>query len=91
MLVNFSPNITTNKLKTPSFKANPYINTRKIASEAEAYHFERLAISTSEHKILRTAEEEADLNSTIQRCLADGQKTVVAILNRAKSKWPVIK
>ena len=91
MLVNFSPNITTNKLKTPSFKANPYINTRKIASVAEAYNYEGYFRPENKRRIIMTLAESADLEATIQKCLADGQRTVAAILSRVKKNWPVVK
>ena len=84
MLVSLYPAISNNnQSKAQSFKANPYMNISKISSVAQAYHFEELVMPGFK-KIERTPEEEAILDSTIQRCLKDGQKTVVSILNRAK-------
>lgn len=86
MLVSFNPSVSNNRFKATSFGQNPYIDISKISSEAQAYHLEGVI-----GRIPRTQEEEEILNSRIQKCLADGQKAVVFILNRAKSKWPQIK
>lgn len=89
MLVSFNPSVSNNQ--STSFKANPYINTKKISSVAEAYNYEGYFHPENKRRIIMTPEELADLDATIQKCLADGQKTVAAILNRVKNKWPVIK
>lgn len=86
MLVSFNPSVSNNKFKSTSFKANPFVDTRKIASEAEAYIFEGHVIP-SNRKILKTPEEVADLDYAIAQCLKRGQKTVAAILKRAKGQW----